>query len=237
MKDGWNSMPNYPSGGGRVPPTVEYEAVSKHSRAHASGRFGPYGGGGGYGADGSHANYANDHTNKTTVPYMVSALLHKRYREYFYDQQGLFMKFLVIVDFVFHLLLWLFAFGIDIWIFSKDLQTMWLRELHVGAFVCLLLAFLALLCTFVFGVFGQGFGQLWPCFYGLMYGGLVASILFSTVFAIELHSSWPAALTATDASADPPWVTIRQLTVWVIGLKTLAFFTLKANQTFNLTAL
>lgn len=168
------------------------------------------------------------------LSYIISAPLHYQgFYEFWKAADYCVGRPIAFIDALLHVLLWVVVFIVDVWILSTgDMHHQWLRELQIGAVVCICLALFGLLVAQVFGWLGQPAGKAWPTTVGLIMGGGMASLVFSIMLALSFSYAWPALLDATNPDASPPAVSIRQLTITAIPLKIFALATTRANLDF-----
>lgn len=167
------------------------------------------------------------------ISYIVSAPLHYQGFYQFWYAADCIGQIVAFVDVLLHVLLWVAALVLDCWIVSIDnLGHQWMRELQIGALVCLGIALFGLLVAQVLGVLGQPAGKSWPSTVGLIMGGGAASAVFTLMFCLSFSFAVPALLDATDPLADPPYVTVRHCALASLPIKIFALATARANIDF-----
>ena len=175
------------------------------------------------------------------VSYVVSAALSSKGSPFFWANTTCLGYIAALVDILYHVCLWLAILIMDCWVAhmpnrNEDAHSIgdaYAQELQWGATVCTILVWVGLAISIVFGFLGQIPGSAWPSTVSLLRGGAMGGIVFSALYALKLmmmvgggahdtHNNWNI------VTAEPE-ITVRQLTLWSIGLKCLAFATLDAN--------
>lgn len=175
------------------------------------------------------------------VTYVVSAPLSNKGSPFFWAGTNWLGYIAALVDVFYHVLLWLAILIMDCWVAhlpnrdedAHSIGDAYAQELQWGATVCTILVWTGLFISIVFGFMGQIPGSAWPSTVSLLRGGAIGGIIFSALYALKLmamvgdgktdvHNNW-------NIVAVEPEITVRQLTLWSIGLKCLAFATLDAN--------
>lgn len=175
------------------------------------------------------------------VSYVVSAPLSNKGSPFFWNGTNWLGYIAALVDVFYHVLIWLAILIMDCWVAhlpnrdedSHSIGDAYAQELQWGATVCTILVWTGLVISIVFGFMGQIPGSAWPSTVSLLRGGAIGGIIFSALYALKLmamvgggandvHNNWNI------VTAEPE-ITVRQLTLWSIGLKCLAFATLDAN--------
>ena len=148
------------------------------------------------------------------------------------------------IDLLYHVLLWVAILIMDCWVANlphrgedaHSIGDMYADEIQWGATVCTILVWIGLFIAIVFGVLGQIPGSAWPSTVSLLRGGAIGSILFSTLYALKLMMMVGGGPNDTANNWNivtvEPEITVRQLTLWSIGLKCLALTCLDANLNF-----
>ena len=168
------------------------------------------------------------------VSYVVSAPLHYEGFHDFWGGADWIGRMTTLFDFLIHVGLWVAVLIIDCLIYTNDEvglpgTSMFMREIQNGVLVSTVLVWIGLLLALILGALGQPAGKAFPSTIGLVLGGGFSSMMFSLVYLVLLPDGGPTGImTATDGL-----VTLRQLSVWTLGLKTLAFYVAKANIDFH----
>lgn len=145
------------------------------------------------------------------------------------------------IDLIYHVLLWVAILIMDCWVANlphrgedaHSIGDMYAEEIQWGATVCTILVWIGLVISIIFGFLGQIPGSAWPSTVSLMRGGAIGGIVFSSLYALKLMmmvggGPHDTANNWNVVTAEPE-ITVRQLTLWVIGLKCLALTCLDAN--------
>lgn len=154
------------------------------------------------------------------ISYIISAPLHYQgFHQFWYAADGGGRLF-AFCDVLLHLLHWVVALVLDIWIVLVDgLEHQWLREIQNGALICLCIAFFGLVVAQALGLLGQPAGKAWPSTVGLVMGGGIASTVFSVVLCLSF-------------SFAVPDVSVRICALATVAIKIIALATARANIDF-----
>lgn len=188
------------------------------------------------------------------MSYIVSAPLHYESVRDFWTHASMAGRFFAFSDALLHVVLWAVILVLDCWVYGHDpLGTgaeaattdasgnavaavhgtgshMFMRELHNGVFASTILVWVGLFLALIYGALGQPAGKAFPHQVSLVLGGGFASLLLSLAYVILL-AGWTDVMNATDK--DEYKVTLRQISIWVVALKSFAFYYAKANIDFH----
>ena len=131
---------------------------------------------------------------------------------------------------------WKDASGADIapTMSSAGSARMLLDELYIGEFGAFLIAVVGLVISIVFGLMGQPAGKAWPSTVCFLFGGLKVSLVFSVLIILVAVMKWDGFVSASevDTNGYQETVTMRQMLLWAVLLKTLLLAQLSANEKF-----
>lgn len=172
---------------------------------------------------------------KLNMSYIVSAPLHYEGFDDFWTSASCIGQMAAFTDMLMHVLLWVVVLTIDIMMYSYDPvgdgdTKIFMREIQAGVITSTCLVWVGLFLAIIFGILGQPAGKAFPSTVAFVLGGAFASILFSLVYVILLVN-WTEAMTSTDTGRY--FMTLRQLSLWSLGLKSVAFYYAKANIDFH----
>lgn len=177
------------------------------------------------------------------LTYVVSAPLSNKGSMFFWAGTNCVGYIAALVDVIYHVAIWLAVLILDCWVAvlphrhendePHSIGDPFAEEIQYAATWCTILVWIGLVISIVFGFMGQIPGSAWPSTISLLRGGAIGGIIFSSLYALKImdmvgggahdtHNNWNIA-TAT------PEITVRQMTLWSIGLKCFAFATLDAN--------
>ena len=188
--------------------------------------------------------YATDQKFIGWITYVVSAPLSSKGSAYFWPMNNACGIVAALVDVLFHVCLWLAILIMDCWVAhlpnrdedSHSIGDAYAQEIQWGGLVCTILVWAGLVISIAFGVMGQIPGAAWPSTVALLRGGAIGGIVFHSLYALKImamtgggatgmHNNW-------NIVVAEPKITVRQLTLWTVGLKCLAFACLDANLNF-----
>jgi hypothetical protein len=170
----------------------------------------------------------------------------------------LLTRAIAVVDLFWHVALWLIVAIFEIWSYGNfqsyeqhrgtveqrmadntspdagDHSRVLLDELFVGQFTGFMIALVGLVISFVFGLLGQPSGKAWPSTICFLFGGLKASLLFTLLIIVVASDKWYKfnSVTEVGEDANQTTVTMRQMLLWLVGLKCLLLQQLSANEKF-----
>lgn len=189
-------------------------------------------------------DYAVDNTYIGWITYVVSAPLSSKGSPYFWPMGNVCGIIAALVDVLFHVCLWLAILIMDCWVAhlpnrdedSHSIGDAYAQEIQWGGLICTILVWAGLVISIAFGIMGQIPGAAWPSTVALLRGGAIGGIVFHSLYALkimemtgggatDMHNNWNL------VTAEPE-ITVRQLTLWTVGLKCLAFACLDANLNF-----
>lgn len=163
-------------------------------------------------------------------------------------------RIIAVVDLFWHVGLWIWVSIFECWVYdhfrrvkqnnhgaeyhmangANDESRVILEELFVGQFIGYLVAAIALVICIIFGLFGQPSGKAWPSTICFLFGGLKASLLFTLLIIVVASDKWDGfnSVMHEGLNGHQQTVTVRQMLLWLVGLKCLLLQQLSANEKF-----
>lgn len=163
-------------------------------------------------------------------------------------------RIIAVIDLLWHVGLWIWVSVFECWVYDhfrrvkqhmgakeyhmangeNDESRVILEELFVGQFIGYICAAIALVICIVFGLFGQPSGKAWPSTICFLFGGLKASLLFTLLIIVVASDKWDGFNRVMNEGLDghQRTVTVRQMLLWLVGLKCLLLQQLSANEKF-----